>query len=193
MRWSNIRSLAHVKYFNVCYIALVAIPVLAEIYLHFQKPGHHSVFPWQLTCLYLSSICYALGLALYQFACPQIITQYERDTDYLQAEKEVHMNARPDRKVEIVLSNLLDAQMNIRDRLVSLRMLREPNSTQTAELDSIIEEYYPSCVQRYLLAEYARKDLRLPCLIWICAILYLVGTAIMLFLVTWKTIKVFQA
>src|SRR5580704_6469156 len=155
MRWSNIRSLAHVKYFNVCYIALVAIPVLAEIYLHFQKPGHHSVFPWQLTCLYLSSICYALGLALYQFACPQIITQYERDTDYLQAEKEVHMNARPDRKVEIVLSNLLDAQMNIRDRLVSLRMLRDPNSTQTAELDSIIEEYYPSCVQRYLLAEYA--------------------------------------
>src|SRR2546430_370708 len=106
MKWSAIRALGKVKYFNVCYVVLIGVPLLAEIYINVHKLHSYPPFPQPLKLLYLSSLCYAIGIALYQYFCPSIIKMYERDTDYLDSEFDIHLKARPDRRTEIVLANL---------------------------------------------------------------------------------------
>jgi hypothetical protein len=118
---------------------------------------------------------------------------YERDIDYLEAEKDLHLNARPDRKLQIVLSNLLKEQKDTRNRLEELNKLPNPSSAEQAEFDSIIAAQYPSCVQRFLLTEYQRANTSRWGLILICGLFYVVGTAIMLWLLIHKSIKVFEA
>lgn len=193
MKWSNIRALGKVKYFNVCYVVLLGVPLLAEIYIYVHERGAYPSFPTPLKLLYVASICYAIGIALYQYCCPVIIKMYERDIDYLQAEKEVHMNARPDRKLEIVLANLLDVQQDTRAELEELKKLSNLSEAQKTKLNSIIEIHYPSCVQRYLLADYDRQNAKWWGLILLCGLFYFGGTAIMLWLLVVKSIKVFCA
>src|SRR6266436_5838350 len=105
MRWSTIKALGRIKYFNVCYVVLLGVPLLAEIYVAIHNLGKYPTFPLSLKLLYTASICYAIGIAIYQYACPSIIKTYDRDVDYFEAEKEVHLNARPDRQLQIVLTN----------------------------------------------------------------------------------------
>jgi hypothetical protein len=195
MKWSTIRALGKVKYFNVCYVVLLGVPLLAEIYIAIHKLGNYPEFPNPLKWLYLASICYAIGIALYQYFCPTIIKMYERDIDYLNAEKEVHLNARPDRKLEVILANLVDGQKSKQDRLVELVRLQKasPNTAQQNELDALIAELHPSCVQQFLFSEYKRQNEKWPLLSWICGLFYLAGTGIMLWLLVHKSIKVFKA
>ena len=193
MKWSTIRALGKVKYFNLSYVVLLGIPLMAETYTVLHRLPRYPSFPLSLKLLYVASICYAIGIAIYQYFCPSIIKMYESDVDYFEAEKEVHLNARPDRKLEIVLTNLLKEQENTRRRLEALNKLTNPNTIEKAELNSILETHYPSSVQRFLLADYNRKNTERRGLIVICGLLYVAGTAIMLWLLVHKSIKVFEA
>jgi hypothetical protein len=193
MKWSTIRALGKVKYFNVSYVVLLGVPIMAEGYTALKQLPKYPSFPPSLKWLYVASICYAIGIALYQYFCPTIIKTHGCDTDYFEAEKEVHLNARPDRKLEIVLANLLDTQADTQSRIEELTKLQNPNTAEKGELDSIVETHYHSSVQRFLLGEYNRANVQRRPLIWICGTFYAVGTAIMLWLLFHKSIKVFEA
>jgi hypothetical protein len=193
MKWSIIRALGKVKYFNASYVVLLGVPLLAEVYAAIHKRIEYPDFPPSLKLLYLASICYAIGIALYQYFCPAIIKMYSRDTDYFLAEKEVHLNARPDRKLEIVLANLLPQQKDTRSRLEELMGLKNPTTKEQSELDLILETQYPSSVQRFLLADYRRNNTKFRPLIFVCGLFYVVGTGIMLWLLVQKSMKVLEA
>ena len=193
MKWSTIRALGKVKYFNFSYVVLLGVPIMAEAYTVLKKLPKYPSFPTSLKLLYVASICYAIGIALYQYFCPTIIKKHDSDVDYFEAEEDVHVNSRPDRKLEIVLANLLETQVDIRRRIVGLRKLQNPNTAEREELDSLIETHYASSVQRFLLGEYNRANVSRRVVAWICATVYGAGTAIMIWLLVYKSIKVFEA
>lgn len=157
--------------------------------------GGFPEFPFSLKLLFLASLFYAIGIAIYQFSCPEVIKAHACDVDYYNAEKEIHQNARPDNRLAIVLAQLLPEQKAVTDRLDELVRLQNesPNSARQAQIDAIIDKHHGSCVQQFLLRNYARENSsRLPGIL-ACLFCYVAGTLVMSWLLIKKCVDVFSA
>jgi hypothetical protein len=169
---------------------------LAETYKLVCKLTAYPQFPATLKLLYASTICYAIAIALYQYFCPRIIKLYETELDYVNSAYPVYLRAHPDKKVQIVLANLLQSQSDIKDQIEALKRelddsLSGTNDELQQKLDSIVKAKYPSCVQRYLLTEYERATKKHPAVIWTAGLLYSAGTLLLLYLLFQKSLIVF--
>ena len=182
MKWSVIRSLGRVKYFGLSYVVLVGIPVLASIYdysenLPFLGPLFEE-FPTNLKLLYLSSLLYAIGVACYQILCPEEIKAFPRDTDYVHRDLEIALRTHPTRKLEVVLAQLSVLNQELQDKITRLNVRAEESGDpgDLTELQKTVDVVYPSCVQHFLTAEYARRDESLPIARNVCFVAYLGGS-----------------
>jgi hypothetical protein len=157
--------------------------------------GGFPEFPFSLKLLFLASLLYAIGIAIYQFFCPEVIKAHTGDVDYYNTEKEIHLNARPDKRLSIVLAQLLPEQKAVIDSLDDLVRLQNeaPNSALQTQIDAIIDQHHGSCVQQYLLRNYARENSsRFPGIL-ACLLFYVAGTLVMSWLLLKKCVDVFSA
>jgi len=212
MDWIKIRSFGKVKYFNLSYVVLIGMPLLAEVYdyVH-QLLAKMSIaiplldgFPLTFKLLYLSSLLYAIGMALYQFFCPPLIKNFESDLAYVRASQEIYERSHPDKKFHIVLANLTDSQADVRQKLIAEKanhdkVLGDSTSTTKDKNDALEKLYgmlnglYPSCVQRFLVCEFLAEKNKYPAAIYISGCCFLGGTGLMLFLLFRKSARLFLA
>lgn len=200
-RWSTVRAFGNIKYFNFSYAVLFVVPILHELYAKtvpfmkwFGAPGP---FPTTLQWAYGASVSFAIATALYQWFCPAEVKRFGKNEDeYLQAQYEIYKRALPNHRLNVVLANLdphLDG--DVYDRIHSL--LAQRNSAIGAgrlqvqkELDEIVERLHPDAVQRYLLKDYERLNLsKLPAR-WLSFGLYLLGTGVLIVLLSWRSYRV---
>ena len=194
LNWLSVRNFGHVKYFNLSYVVLLGVPLLAEIHTYLHLPFR---FPTYFKFLYAASVCYAVAIAVYQYWCPDVIKTYENAHNYVTAWQHIYERAHPDRKLEIVLANLMPTQEELRRRLQEVQdcagVAESSSSSSTQELNAIIEQVYPSCVQRFLLTTYESAAIRNRLAMWISGVLYVSGTAILVWLLIRRTVLVFNA
>lgn len=184
--WVLIRNLGRVKYFGISYAVLVFVPVAASF----------SWFPINLNIkyAYLASIFYAFAIALYQFMCPKIIKDYEKEQEYVRDNLDMFLREYADLKIEIILPNLNKLEVDQRVRIE--RLIRETekspdNVDLKSELAELVNSIYPKSVQRVLITEYNEAMNKHQWAIWISGLFYCLGTLIVLGLLIGKSIDVF--
>lgn len=198
MKWSTVRGFGNVHYFNVSYLVLFAIPVLATICSEINQFNFDLILPMRLKVVYAASICYTIAIAVYQYRCPHVIKLYETELDYVEAAYPVYLRAHPDRKVEIVLANLLEHQQEIRERIANaLRELkssvRPANDPVRQELETVVESVYESCIQRHLVREYTTAQTSNRVAMWVSFIFYIAGTLLMIGFLIERSVTVFTS
>jgi hypothetical protein len=202
--WSNVRGFGSVKYFNVSYGVLFAVPILHELYAKsvplMEWLGAPGPFPTTVRWLYGASLSYAIAIALYQWFCPPEIKRFGGNKDeYLLAQYDSYQRALPNHRLNIVLANLdraLDA--DVYQSLTRLLSLRDASVGQERvriqrEMDEVIERAHPDAVQRYLLNEYERLNNSQAMARIASFILYLLGTAILFALLAGRSYSVLWA
>lgn len=201
MDWHTIRNFGKVGYFNLSYVVIIGVPLLAEgykaIYFALNEINLSITLPYTFKVLYLASLFYAMGIAIYQYFCPKIVKQYDTGQDYIDASQEIYERAHPDRKVEIVLSNLLPNQNEVRENItIFIRRIENSKSQRQekarAQLLAIVDGLYPSCVQRFLVNQYRASLISKKWAIYLSGFLYVSGTLLMVYLLIHKTQVVFS-
>lgn len=201
INWSLIKAFGRIKYFNISYLVLFLVPFLVDFYNVLIKMDFGiAEFPFRMQLLYSASFAYAIGIALYQFFCPQIIKKFDSDSDYVKNYFEIDKELYPDKKLEIVISNLTDAQSDIKSEIIRLQNEIDKNPLDKqkvevleAELNEKISLVYNGCVTRFLLKEYDSSEKKNGVAIYLSGIFYLIGTIALLSILLEKTYKVFTA
>ncbi len=197
--WKDIRALGKVKYFSISYVVLFAIPFIADLYaILIHNNLGVTEFPFRLKLLYASSISYALAIAFYQFFCPSIIRRYDNDHDYVNAYYKIDRDLYLDQKLEIVLSNLTKAQLQLSKEIQDLynQYENETNETNRVALNQQLNEKldlaYDGCIKRNLLNDYDKKLTQNKWAIYPATLFYIGGSVVLLWLLIEKSINVFS-
>lgn len=200
MTWLTVKAFGRIKYFNLSYIVLVGVPVVAElyatIYSHITSLRVLLEFPLTWKLFYAASLCYAVAILIYQYFCPTIIKQFDDVEAYVTAYQPLYERAYPDRKYEIVLANLSAVQQESRQTLVGLH--DRLSSAKPDELSQYEEKYrdllgalYPACVQRFLVNGFENAKNERPCAMFTAGALYIIASLILAALLIWKSVTVF--
>jgi len=198
MNWSIIRNFGKVKYFNISYVVLIIVPLLANtLHVINKKFSYDLDVPPMVKSLYIASILYAIGIAIYQYRCPAIIKDYENKQAFIKDNIEIFMNKAPDLKLNIVLTNLnRDTQMESYNEVVSLyaKSKQEQSAFETAKLESQLNDklnfLYKGTVQSYLEKQFDADNTREPVSYWLSGIFYMAGTLIVIILLIMRTLIV---
>lgn len=200
MNWSVIRNFGKVNYFNVSYAVIIIVPLLANTMQMINDEFNYALHvPPMVKSLYLASILYAIGIAIYQYRCPPIIKEYENKQAYLRDNVELFKNKAPDLKLHIVLAQLnKETQYQSRDEIIALqsKLNRETPPGEAvrikAELDEKIVKLYEGSVQTYLEKNYDADNRKEPISYWLSGLFYFSGTAIIIYLLIIRTLIVFN-
>ena len=200
MNWRVIKNFGQVKYFNISYVVLIIVPLLANTFEMLNAKYNYTLnFPFTVKSLYFASIIYAIAIAIYQYRCPAIIKEYLNLQDYIDKNLEHFKNKAPDLKYHIVLAHLdQQTQKATYDEIIELysKISETTHEHEKAKLKVSLNEklnlVYASSVQAHLEKKYNSENTKEPFSYWISGILYLAGTLIILSLLIIRTIVVFN-
>jgi hypothetical protein len=197
MNWSTIKNFGKIRYFNISYAIIIIVPMLANILQHYnESAGEHLQLPSTVKSLYIASLIYAIAIAIYQYACPSIIKDYENLQSYIDKNLEIFKNKAPDLKFYIVLANLKTTQEQTKQEII---LLNGKISSATSEADKIkikidldekLNTVYAGTVQNYLETVYNTANSKNSLSIWASGVLYIAGSLIILILLIIRTILV---
>ena len=200
MKWTIVREFGKVKYFNVSYVVLLVVPILAELHTKAaaaSKFFNESVaFPSTLRWLYAASLFYAFGIVIYQYFCPAIIKRFGNSDEYIADFHEIFLRAHPQHRLNVVLAHLepeLDAEVRMMiEALLEKRdaALGGQRVEVQKELDDLVDSLHADAVQRFLVNEYDVKNVKALVALWTSFILYVLGTLILLVLLLLRSVRV---
>ena len=187
MDWQTIKHFGKVKYFNISYIVILLVPIIKEIFDKINHNLNNKVYfiPYTVVLLYLASLFYALGIALYQFFCPKLIKSYDKVQDYIRDNMQIYLTAYPDLKLQIIRTNLTDIQKVSKEKIEML--VKEDTTLSRTALEKEMEILLPSCVQHYLTNEYNTSLTKYKFLMLASFLFYIIGTGIIVFLLFRKS------
>jgi hypothetical protein len=200
MNWRTIKNFGQIKYFNISYVVLIIVPLLANTFETLnEKYGYHLTVPDMVKSLYLASLIFAIAIAIYQYRCPQIIKEYENKQDYIAKNLEQFKNKAPDLKFYIVLAHLnRTTQIEIYSEILDLfskisEVTDETEKTKLkVQLDEKLNTVYPSTVQTHLETNYDTSNTKESFSYWLSGILYFIGSLIIFILLIIRTFIVFS-
>lgn len=169
--WRRVRSLTKVPVFNFAPIVLVVTPLVAAVIIDLRKYLPRAVLPKTLLIAFLASLFFVGGRVLYEWFAPDSVKNFHSPAEYVKSEQEIWERSNPDKKLQIVLTNLEPSQKQTQDRLVELSRDR----FQKSLLESEVDDLYPSCVQRYLLKTYERDTGSRKVVIILALLAYAIG------------------
>ena len=203
MDWLIVKNFGRVKYFNISYVIMIGVPVMATAYHSIESSWLKSyvtfTFPPTFKWMYSASILYALGIALYQWFCPSEIKRFDTEDEYVNAYQDLYERAYPDKKYNILLTQLTDQQRDTKERIQLLHNIVEDRSLSEAartvaknEYDTLANLVYPGCVQNYLIADFRKKAKSKYGAFLLSALFYISGTSILLYLICCRAIMVYK-
>lgn len=197
MNWSTIKNFGKIKYFNISYAVIIIVPIIANIIQHYNDTTQkHLALPVTIKSLYIASLIYAVAIAIYQYACPAIIKDYDNLQNYIDNNLEIFKNKAPDLKFYIVLANLKEAQEQTKQEIIELNgkilsaTTEEDKIKFKIDLDEKLNTVYPGTVQNHLETVYNSSNVQSKFWIWTSGILYIIGSLIILLLLIIRTILV---
>jgi hypothetical protein len=170
--WRRVRTLTKVPVFNFAPIVLVGVPIMAAVIIDLRKYVPEAVLPKTLLIAFLASLFFVFGHVFYAWFAPDSVKNFQSPVDYVKSEQEIWERSNPDKKLQIVLTNLESSQKQMQDRLVGL----SKDTSQKSTLEKEVEGLYPSCVQRYLLKTYERNAGSHKMAIVLALLAYAIGT-----------------
>ena len=187
MDWQTIKHFGKVKYFNISYVAILLVPIIKEIFDKINHSLGKEVYfiPHTIVLLYVASLFYALGIALYQFFCPKLIKSYDKVQDFIRDNMQIYLTAYPDLKLQIIRTNLTDLQKASKEKIEML--VKDDSTASRTALEKEMELLLPSCVQHFLTNEYNTSLTKYKFLMWVSFLLYIIGTGIIVFLLFRKS------
>src|SRR5260221_6261655 len=199
MSWRTIKNFGQVKYFNISYVVMIIVPLLANTFeMINEKLGYHLSMPYTVKSLYFASIIYAVAIAIYQYRCPSIIKEYDNLQDYIDKNLRQFENKAPDLKFYIVLAHLDKAtQLATYDEILGLHTEISKTTEENekirikAKLNEKLDTVYSSSVQAHLTKKYNDDNSKVWFSFWAAGVLYVVGTLIILILLIIRTVIVF--
>lgn len=203
MDWLTVKNFGRVKYFNLSYVIMIGVPVLATIYQSIDSTWLKSYvdfsFPPAFKWMYGASILYAIGIAIYQIFCPSEVKRFDNSDEYVNTYQHLYERAYPDKKHNIILSQLTDSQKDTRIKIQQLHQELQSSSKSVEERKRIETEYeflvnlvYPGCVQNFLIDRFDRKVQSKSIAFYISALFYLAGTGILTYLIFMRAYLVFS-
>lgn len=193
IKWTTVRGFGHVRYFNISYIVLFAVPVLYELYGRVEWLSWHAAFPLTLKLLYAASVCYAIAIAIYQYRCPEEIRRFGNVDEYLNAEHPMYLREAPSQRLNIVLTqfkNEIDTETLASIKFFQQRIDEVPpdqrDELQT-KLDDLVMDLLPAAVQRFLYNRYQLDNTSRTLSRVASFTLYMLGTLIVLGLLTYRS------
>jgi hypothetical protein len=200
MNWRTIKYFGQVKYFNISYVVLIIVPLLANTFeMLNEKYGFQLFIPYTVKSLYFASIIYAIAIAIYQYRCPEIIKEYLNLQDYIDKNLEQFKNKAPDLKFYIVLAHLdQTTQAATYNEIVELNAKVSDTTSEPEKikhkivLNEKLNLVYPSSVQTHLERKYNEANSKESFSYWVSGLLYLVGSLIILTLLIIRTALVFN-
>lgn len=199
MNWRLVKNFGKIKYFNISYIVLLIVPLVANIFeLIGQNFSYNITIPITVKSLYFASIIYALAIAIYQYKCPSLIKEYENPQEYIDKQLKQVENKAPDLKLYIVLAHLGPLQDAIKNEILVLySKLKQVSSHDERikmefDLNQKLDSVYSASVQNHLEKKYTTESKNNLIWCWLSAILYLIGSLIVFILLIIRTILVFK-
>jgi hypothetical protein len=185
MKWTIVRGFGKVKYFNISYVVLLVVPILAELHAKAAAASeffkNSIAFPPTLRWLYAASLFYAIGITIYQYFCPAIIKRFEDSDAYLHNFHDIFLRAHPHHRLNIVLAHLEpDLEAESRTKIETLLERRDTSDEQQQlevqkELNTLVDSLHADAVQRFLVKEYDCKNVKAWVALWISFALYMRG------------------
>lgn len=200
MNWRTIKNFGQVKYFNISYLVLLIVPLLANSFeMLNERFGYQLTVPSTVKSLYFASIIYAIAIAIYQYRCPSLIKEYINRQDYIDKNLEQFKNKAPDLKFYIVLAHLdKEKQAETYNQILDLytKISTEANDLEKTklkvQLNETLIQVYPSSVQAHLEKKYDDENVKESLSYWASGLLYVAGTIIILILLIIRTSIVFN-
>lgn len=197
--WHDVRNWGAIRYFQFSYVVLVIVPLLAAVYeMNPELPYLGPVLgkmPLNLKLVYLASLFYAVGTAIYQFWCPYVVKNYPTKTEYIR--ENLDMLARSMRgQMREVIEKYWRTNDSIGFRKESSPYLHSSKEHALRELEmnpSLAEKHYLASVQRSMSEYYYSCDSSRPIAIFISLASYILGSVILLYLLVVKAAEVFTA
>lgn len=198
--WLTVKNFGKVRHFNISYLVMIGIPILATVYeavaSSIPSIAFSMDFPLKLKFIYSASISYAIAIAIYQYFCDPIVKRYNGSEDYIGDVQDAYERAFPDKKYEIIIANLVESQTQLKSELITFEEEKKAgriDSKQIERYKSLVQMLYPSCVQRYLASRYDHAVLGKSRKALIFSFLfYIVGSFLILIVLIWQTIVVFR-
>jgi len=190
LKWTTVRGLGNIKYFNISYVVLLVVPIVFDMYEKaapvMQWFGAPAPFPITLRVLYAASFFFAIAIATYQYRCPKEIKKFGEAHEFITAQYEIFRRAQPQYRREIVLSHLDPTlEVDTRQRILALsERIQNPVGQEQAiakgELDALILGLHDDAVQRYLGKEFDKQNASRPVARWLSFVLYVIGALLVL-------------
>ncbi|MBL7839368.1 MAG: hypothetical protein JNJ75_04445 [Cyclobacteriaceae bacterium] len=156
MNWSKVKALLNYKVLSISYIILAGVPLLIDFNKKIEEYFGKNTLPETLICFFFASVFLGAALVLYKMRCDEVIQNYKDVGEYVNKELPGLLISHPDKKKQIVITHLSESQKESLDKIADLdRRIRaetRPNlkSQLERELQQILDELYPGCVQRHL-------------------------------------------
>lgn len=203
MNWLTVKNFGRVKYFNLSYVIMIGVPVLATIYQSVDstwvKEYVNFTFPPAFKWMYGASILYAIGIAIYQIFCPSEVKRFDNSDEYVNVYQHIYERAYPDKKYNIILSQLTESQNDTRIKIQQMHQVLQTPSIDVIERKKIESEYdfllglvYPGCVQNFLIDRFEKQVKSKSVAFYISAVFYFGGTAILAYLIFMRACLVFS-
>ncbi|HMV08148.1 MAG TPA: hypothetical protein PK325_01025 [Cyclobacteriaceae bacterium] len=203
MDWLTVKNFGRVKYFNISYVIMIGVPVLATIYQSIDSTwlkGYIDFsFPPSFKWMYGASILYAVGIAVYQIFCPSEVKRFDNSDEYVNVYQHLYERAYPDKKYSIILSQLTETQNDTRAKIQQLHQaLQSPQrdgeqrKKMEIEYEFLVNLVYPGCVQNFLIDRFDRKVKSKSIAFYVSTLFYIAGTGILSYLIFQRACLVFS-
>jgi hypothetical protein len=178
--WISVKAFFHHPVIKTSYLVVVGLPIVLEL----MEAAH--VLPRVSTSIYeifYSGILMLVSRLIYGLAAPTEVKDYDTYHQYVEKHQENLLNYNPEKRVNVVLVHLDETEGAQRRQIEMLHgtLTQETDLTLKqslkAQLSTIVDPIYPTCVIRYLQKEWGKaNESKNKMAMWICFLLNLAAS-----------------
>ena len=184
LRWTGIKSAYSNPLIKISYAVLIGLPIIIEILELYNKKIKFENSFYQI---FYSSVGLLIMFLIYRIFAPSEIKDNADIEAFINRRKQTLNDYLPDKRKEIVLANLDDAQLESQKKIINLTKEIDEISDESlkqqklGELNSLVDQLFPGCVTRYLEHQWINANTRVTIPLVTCAVIYIASAIIICF------------
>ncbi|WP_194972546.1 hypothetical protein [Aquiflexum lacus] len=190
LRWKNIKSVYSDPIIKVSNFVLIGLPIAIDFLGLYNKKLKLGNSFYEI---FYSSVALLIMFILYRSTAPTEIKDFKNMEAFIERRRLKLADYLPDKKKEIVLANLDDAQEESRYKIINLMRQTDSASDEKTklqkqlELNALVDNLFPGCLTRYLENQWISVNKKITFPLVCCTILY-ISAAIIIAIVCFQRI-----
>lgn len=180
------KHLGRIKYFKISYLALLTMSLSYELYIILLAKNIRIIeFLFNLKLVFVSSLIYCLGIAIYNLFYPLLIRKYYSEKEYIR--DNIDEDLISEKELNIVLTHLSNSQAATKKRITIMNEQLD-KTIDLAEkirlrndIDILLDMVYIGSLKWNLLNEYSETNRKYKIMIRISSSLYLIAVSILIY------------